>query len=134
MRRGRRPLRSAETLSAAIEIAIARSALATKLCSVTRTSMRVRTRHRLYQSCVREDSTRVASIEVARVNAFAIARRGGTRRDVASGESREQTGMVGHALGGDLSGGRHGDGEPDDPGGSEGPARGEDQLFAARAR
>src|SRR5438477_424703 len=64
------------------------------------TSMRAGTRHGLYQSCVRGDSVDVPSIEVARVNALAIAQRGETRRDAASGESREQTGMGGHALGG----------------------------------
>src|SRR2546428_13979826 len=79
LRRGRRPLRSAETLSAAIEIAIARSALATKLCSVMSVSMRARTRHATYQSCVRGDSVRASTIEVARANALAITRRGGTR-------------------------------------------------------
>jgi hypothetical protein len=39
-------------LSAAMEIAIARSALAMKACSVTRVSMRAITRHAMYQSCV----------------------------------------------------------------------------------
>src|SRR5207247_6740659 len=76
IRRGRRPLRSAETLSAAIEIAIARSALDTKPWSVMTTSMRVGTRHPTYQSCVRGDSVRVASIEVPFQNALPIPQRG----------------------------------------------------------
>src|SRR5256885_16966383 len=98
------------------------------------TSMRAGTRHGLYQSCVRGDSVDVASIEVARVNALAIAQRGETRRDAASGESREQTGMGGHALGGVLSGGRHRDGDPGYSGGGEDPWRCQDQRAAVRAR
>src|SRR5207244_1091751 len=97
MRRGRRPLRSAETLSAAIEIAIARSALDTKLWSVMSTSMRARTRHALYQSCVRRDSRGSSTIEVAFQNALAIAQRGETRRDAASGVQRG-SGKVGRGL------------------------------------
>src|SRR5438874_13377784 len=57
--------------------------------------MRAGTRHGLYQSCVRGDSVGVAAIEVARANALAIARRGGTRQEAATGDCVSRRGWVG---------------------------------------